>query len=66
MPKNPSNDKNHVMIAWLNPKQLTLAISRILRTPPPPTLVVFLDRTTKTFNILEVSNELQPKLSAGS
>ena len=55
MPKNPSNDKNHVMIAWLNPKVITIAVARALQIQPPPALVVFLDRTTKQFSILEVA-----------
>lgn len=55
MPKNPSNDKNHVMIAWLNPTVLALAISKMYLCPTPPALVVFLDRTTKQFSVLEVA-----------
>lgn len=55
MPKNQSNDKNHVMIAWMNPKVSVIAVAKALRIQPPPALVVFLDRTTKQFSILEVA-----------
>ena len=54
MPKNPSNDKNHVMIAYLVPKQIAVILARVYRYQAPPCLAVFLDRTTKEFSILEV------------
>lgn len=54
MPKNQSNDKNRVMIAYLVPKQLPVVLARIYRYQAPPCLAVFLNRETKEFNMLEV------------
>ena len=54
MSKNQSNDKNHVLLAYLVPKQLPVILARVMGFQAPPCLAVFLNRTTKETSILEV------------
>jgi hypothetical protein len=49
-----SNKKPHVLTAYLLPKVISVAVARANNYQPPPCLEVFLDRTTKSFSILEV------------
>lgn len=51
---NQSNKKIHVLMAYLIPTVISVAVARANRYQPPPCLAVFLDRTTKTFSMLEV------------
>ena len=56
MPKNQSNDKNHVLVAYLHPKKTAVAVARALNIPSPPYLAVFLDRREKAFTIFDVAS----------
>ena len=54
MSKNQSNDKNHVLMAFLVPKPLPVILARVLGWKEPQCLAVFLNRETKAIDILEV------------
>lgn len=54
MTKNQSNDKNHVLTAFLVPKPRPVILARVMGWKEPQCLAVFLNRETKVFDILEV------------
>jgi hypothetical protein len=44
----------HVLIAYLLPKQLSIILAKTFRYEPPGPIAVFLDRETKTFEVVRV------------
>jgi hypothetical protein len=47
-------NKNHILVAYLVPTQLSVFVAKIYGYHAPGCLAVFMDRTTKVFAIHEV------------
>jgi len=55
MAADSPNDKRHLLVMWLRPSLVSLAVCRAIGGPLPTAIAVFLDRETRQISLVDVT-----------
>lgn len=53
--KNSPNDKRHMLLSFLRPTQVCMAVCRAIGGPIPTAVAVFMDRETGHVSLVDVT-----------
>lgn len=55
MAADSPNDKRHVLVMWLRPSLVSLAVCQAIGRPRPPAMAVFFDRQELSVSLVDVT-----------